>query len=48
MQEYIEQDQTKITKYLNSKSNNEVWYYLIEDLDHSVPMGRNNTLHTPS
>ena len=48
VREYIEQDQTKITKYLNSNSNNEVWYYLIEDLDHSVPMGRNNTLHTPS
>ena len=48
VREYIEQDQTKITKYLNSNSNNEVWYYLIEDLDHSVPMGRDNTLHTPS
>ncbi len=37
IREFLQQDKTKITKYLYSKSNKEVWYYLIENLDHSFP-----------
>lgn len=45
--ELIEQNQTKITKYVNSESGNEVWYYLIENLEHNIPLGENYDVNTP-
>ena len=47
-QEVIEQDETTITKYVNQDSGDEVWYYLIENLDHGIPMGINYNVSAPS
>ena len=47
-QEMIEQDKTKITKYINSESGDEVWYYLIENLDHRIPLGGEYNVHAPT
>ena len=46
--EYLQEDQTKITKYLDTKSNKEVWYYLIENLDHSFPMEDQYSIDAPA
>ena len=46
--EYLQEDQTKITKYLDSKSNKEVWYYLIENLDHSFPFEDQYNIDAPA
>ena len=46
--EYFKEDQTKITKYLDSKSNKEVWYYLIENLYHSFPMEDQYNIDAPA
>lgn len=46
--EVSRQNQTIITKYTNVASGNEVWYYLIENLDHGVPFGINYDVHAPS
>lgn len=47
-QEFIEMDQTKITKYINSTNGNEVWYYLLENLEHNIPREGNYNVDTPS
>ena len=40
-QDFTEQDQLEITKYKNSQSQKEVWYYLVKNLDHRIPLGGN-------
>ncbi len=47
-EEFIEQDETKITKYINTDNGKEVWYYLIENLGHNIPLGVNYNVHAPS
>jgi len=46
--ELIEQNETKIRKYSNSENGNEVWYYLIESLEHKIPLGEDYNVHTPT
>ena len=46
--EYLKQDRIKTTKYINSETNNKVWYYQIENFDHRIAMGENYNLHKPS
>ncbi|MEM9001171.1 MAG: hypothetical protein AAGB24_12985 [Bacteroidota bacterium] len=47
-QEMIEQDETKITKYITPENGNEVWYFLMENLEHEIPLGENYNIHTPT
>ena len=46
--EYFKEDQTKITRYLNSKSNKEVWCYLIEILHHTFPFEDQYNIDAPA
>ncbi len=40
--------ETKIYKYSNQDNNLEVWYYLLENMEHNFPMGNQYNVHTPS
>ena len=44
--EYLQEDQTKITRYLDSKSNKEVWCYLIVKTWITVFLSKINTTLT--
>lgn len=48
VKEFLEENQTKVTMYLDSKSNKKVWSYLIENLDHSFPMEDEYKIDTPA
>ena len=48
VQEETTQDRTIINKYINTETGNEVWYYLLQDLGHNIPMGDPYNVDTPS
>ena len=41
-------DETIITTYINPETGNEVWYYLLQDLEHNIPLGDDYNVDTPS
>ncbi len=47
-QELTEIGDTKITKYSNSENDTEVWYYLLENLEHNIPRGEDYNVDAPS
>lgn len=47
-QEIIDQDQTKVSKFINTENGSQIWYYLIKNLDHRIPLGDNYDVDTPT
>jgi polyhydroxybutyrate depolymerase len=47
-QNHSQVGETKIYKYSNGNNNSEVWYYLIENMEHNFPLGNQYNVHTPS